>query len=114
MVETTSARGSRRIQAADFCTGVKQNALRPGQLIAAVLLRHAGPQQFCKVGTRNAMVIAVASFAVRNRPGPAAGRHRDRVGGAHPAARARRPRSWPACSPGAGCGSARRNWPIRN
>ena len=52
-----------------FCTGVKRNALRPGELIAAVLLRPApGPQQFCKVGTRNAMVIAVASFAVELDP----------------------------------------------
>jgi CO/xanthine dehydrogenase FAD-binding subunit len=69
VVETASAQGSRRIPAGDFCTGVKQNALRPGELIAAVLLRPApGPQQFCKVGTRNAMVIAVASFAVELDP----------------------------------------------
>ena len=35
----------------------------------AVLLRPArGPQQFCKVGTRNAMVIAVASVAVELDP----------------------------------------------
>jgi CO/xanthine dehydrogenase FAD-binding subunit len=48
---------------------VKRNGLRPGELIAAVLLRPApGPQQFCKVGTRNAMVIAVASFAVELDP----------------------------------------------
>jgi len=69
VVETASAQGSRRIPAGDFCTGVRQNALRPGELIAAVLLRPApGPQQFCKVGTRNAMVIAVASFAVEVDP----------------------------------------------
>jgi CO/xanthine dehydrogenase FAD-binding subunit len=69
VVETASAQGPRRIPAGEFCTGVKQNALRPGELIAAVLLPPApGPQQFCKVGTRNAMVIAVASFAVELDP----------------------------------------------
>jgi len=69
VVETASMQGSRRIPAEEFCTGVKRNALRPGELIAAVLLPPApGPQQFCKVGTRNAMVIAVASFAVELDP----------------------------------------------
>ncbi len=69
VVETASVQGGRQIPAEEFCTGVKRNALRPGELIAAVLLRPApGPQQFCKVGTRNAMVIAVASFAVELDP----------------------------------------------
>ncbi len=37
----------------------------PHELIAAFLVEPAkGAQQFCKVGTRNAMVIAVCSFAV--------------------------------------------------
>src|SRR5437879_671745 len=40
-------------------------ALRPDELIAAVHVPPAaGPQQFAKVGTRNAMVIAVVSFAL--------------------------------------------------
>jgi CO/xanthine dehydrogenase FAD-binding subunit len=69
VVEIASVQGARQIPAEEFCTGVKRNALRPGELIAAVLLRAApGPQQFCKVGTRNAMVIAVASFAVELDP----------------------------------------------
>ncbi len=60
----SSGRGVRRIPAADFYTGVKRNALAPDELIAAVLVPAAtGPQQFCKVGTRNAMVIAVSAFA---------------------------------------------------
>src|SRR5579875_2050605 len=69
VVEAASSRGSRRIPIGDFYTGVKQNALRPGELITSVLVPAApGPQQFCKIGTRNAMVIAVASFALELDP----------------------------------------------
>jgi CO/xanthine dehydrogenase FAD-binding subunit len=64
-VECASVRGARRIPLGDFVTGVKRNALEPDELIAAVLIAPAGgPQQFSKVGTRNAMVIAVSAFAV--------------------------------------------------
>lgn len=64
-IEVASVRGIRTIPAADFYTGVKQNALAPDELIAAVLIPPAaGPQQFSKIGTRNAMVIAVASFCL--------------------------------------------------
>jgi CO/xanthine dehydrogenase FAD-binding subunit len=64
-VEVASAAGRRRIPVRDFCVGPKRNALRPDELIAAFWARPAaGPQQFAKVGTRNAMVIAVASFAL--------------------------------------------------
>ena len=64
-VEVASVRGSRTIPAADFFTGVKRNALAADELIAAVLIpAAAGPQQFSKIGTRNAMVIAVASFCI--------------------------------------------------
>src|SRR2546425_11244956 len=39
--------------------------MRRDELIAAFLVEPApGPQQFSKVGTRNAMVIAVCSFAL--------------------------------------------------
>jgi CO/xanthine dehydrogenase FAD-binding subunit len=70
VVEVASAaRGSRRIPVADFYTGVKRNALAPDELIAAVLVPTAtGPQQFAKIGTRNAMVIAVTAFAVALHP----------------------------------------------
>ena len=65
----SAARGSRRIPVADFYTGVKRNALEPDELIAAVLIPSAaGPQQFCKIGTRNAMVIAVSAFACALHP----------------------------------------------
>jgi CO/xanthine dehydrogenase FAD-binding subunit len=65
----SAARGIRQIPAAEFYTGVKRNALEPDELIAAVLIPSAsGPQQFCKVGTRNAMVIAVSAFACALHP----------------------------------------------
>jgi CO/xanthine dehydrogenase FAD-binding subunit len=65
VVEVASVRGVRRIAAADFFTGPKRSALAPDELIAAFLVPPAaGAQQFAKVGTRNAMVIAVCSFAV--------------------------------------------------
>jgi CO/xanthine dehydrogenase FAD-binding subunit len=70
VVEVASAaRGVRRIPAAEFYTGVKRNALAADELIAAVLVPTAtGPQQFCKVGARNAMVIAVSAFACALHP----------------------------------------------
>jgi CO/xanthine dehydrogenase FAD-binding subunit len=65
----SAARGARRIPVAEFYTGVKRNALEPDELIAAVLIPSAaGPQQFCKIGTRNAMVIAVSAFACALHP----------------------------------------------
>ncbi|MEU5691720.1 xanthine dehydrogenase family protein subunit M [Actinosynnema sp. NPDC020468] len=76
-VEVASTRGGRRIPIADFYLGVKRNALAPDELITAVRVPKTGaPQQFCKVGTRNAMVIAVCSFALALHP------ERRRVGAA--------------------------------
>jgi len=64
-VELASVRGTRRVPVGEFFTGPKRSVLAPDELIAAVLLEPApGPQQFAKVGTRNAMVIAVCSFAL--------------------------------------------------
>jgi CO/xanthine dehydrogenase FAD-binding subunit len=65
-VEVASAAGgSRRIPVEAFFTGPKQSALAAGELICAVHVPAAtGPQQLAKVGTRNAMVIAVCSFAL--------------------------------------------------
>jgi len=64
-VEVESVRGSRRVPVEDFITGPKRNTLAGDELIAAVWMPVAGgPQQFAKVGTRNAMVIAVCSFAL--------------------------------------------------
>ena len=68
-IEVASVRGVRRIPAAEFYTGVKRNALAPDELIAAILIAPAsGPQQFCKIGTRNAMVIAVSAFGLALHP----------------------------------------------
>src|ERR1051326_901973 len=65
LVELASTKGMRRVPVDEFFTGPKRNAARPDELIAAFLVAPAtGGQQFSKVGTRNAMVIAVCSFAV--------------------------------------------------
>jgi CO/xanthine dehydrogenase FAD-binding subunit len=65
VVELASSAGTRRLPAREFFTGPKRNAMRKDELIAAFLVAPAsGPQQFSKVGTRNAMVIAVCSFAL--------------------------------------------------
>ena len=65
VVELASSAGIRRIPARDFYVGPKKNAMRKDELIAAFLIEPSnGPQQFSKVGTRNAMVIAVCSFAL--------------------------------------------------
>jgi CO/xanthine dehydrogenase FAD-binding subunit len=49
----------------EFLVGPKRNALEPGELVVAVEIPPVrGPQEFLKVGTRNAMVISVASVAV--------------------------------------------------
>jgi CO/xanthine dehydrogenase FAD-binding subunit len=68
-VEVASARGTRSIPIAEFYTGVKRNALEPDELIAAVWITPpTGPQQFSKIGTRNAMVISVAAFGLALHP----------------------------------------------
>ncbi|MFF7729381.1 FAD binding domain-containing protein [Streptomyces sp. NPDC008001] len=68
-VEAESVRGTRLIPAEEFYTGVKRNALAPDELIRAVRIARAdGPQQFSKVGTRNAMVIAVCAFSLALHP----------------------------------------------
>jgi len=65
VVEVASVRGTRRLPVAEFVTGPKRTALEPDELITAFSLPPAaGPQQFAKVGTRNAMVIAVCSVSL--------------------------------------------------
>lgn len=64
-VRVASVRGSRAVPIDDFFVGLKKTALAEDELVTAVELPvAAGPQQFSKVGTRNAMVIAVCSFAL--------------------------------------------------
>ncbi|MEE1926862.1 xanthine dehydrogenase family protein subunit M [Streptomyces sp. TRM 70351] len=68
-IEAASVRGTRFIPAEEFFTGVKRNALAADELIRRVHIKKAtGPQQFSKVGTRNAMVIAVCAFSVALHP----------------------------------------------
>jgi len=77
LVELASPSGTRRVPVREFFTGPKRNAARGDELIAAFLIEPAtGPQTFSKVGTRNAMVIAVCSFALALD----AGRRRVRTG----------------------------------
>ena len=65
IVELASTAGIRRLPANEFFVGPKRSAMRKDELIRAFLVEPApGPQQFSKVGTRNAMVIAVCSFAL--------------------------------------------------
>jgi CO/xanthine dehydrogenase FAD-binding subunit len=68
-VEAESVRGTRLIAIDDFYVGVKRNSLQPDELIRAVRIPVAdGPQQFSKIGTRNAMVIAVCAFSFALHP----------------------------------------------
>jgi CO/xanthine dehydrogenase FAD-binding subunit len=69
VVEVASLRGSRRIPITGFFTGVKRNAMDADELIAAVHVPPpSGPQQYSKIGTRNAMVISVAAFGLALHP----------------------------------------------
>jgi CO/xanthine dehydrogenase FAD-binding subunit len=74
-VHLRSRRGARVVPFRAFMTGPKKNVRAPDELVTAVEWDDAGPAQvFMKVGTRNAMVIAVAGLAL------VADRARTRVG----------------------------------
>jgi CO/xanthine dehydrogenase FAD-binding subunit len=65
VVDVASIRGARDVPIDEFYLGVKKSALEPDELIRSVRVPlHTGPCHFAKIGTRNAMVIAVCSFAV--------------------------------------------------
>lgn len=60
-----SKAGERRVKFTEFLTGPKKNVRRADELVVAAEWEDAGPAQtFMKVGTRNAMVIAVAGLAL--------------------------------------------------
>ncbi len=64
-VEVTGPAGRRIVPLAEHVVGPKRTSLAAGEIICAVhvpILR--GPQEYLKVGTRNAMVISVAGVAV--------------------------------------------------
>lgn len=67
IVETRSVRnGPRSVPWNEFITGVKRNALLPGEIITAIRLPEEMPEwhEFGKVGVRNAMVISMVSACV--------------------------------------------------
>ncbi len=69
VVELTSVEGTRMVRAEDFYLGVKRHVGRRDELVTAVrLTAPTGPQQFSKIGTRNAMVISVAAFSLALHP----------------------------------------------
>jgi CO/xanthine dehydrogenase FAD-binding subunit len=64
-VELASASGRRTMALDHFLAGPKQTTLAAGELVTGVRIPVAtGPQEFLKIGVRNAMVIAVASCAL--------------------------------------------------
>jgi CO/xanthine dehydrogenase FAD-binding subunit len=68
-IELASTEGTRRVPVTDFIKGPKRNNMRPNELIAAFHIPEAeGPQQYSKIGTRNAMVIAACSFGLALHP----------------------------------------------
>jgi len=68
-VEVASSDGTRRVPVTEFITGPKRNILEPNELIAAFYIPEAeGPQQYSKIGTRNAMVIAVCAVGLALHP----------------------------------------------
>ena len=74
-VHLRSKRGARVVPFSAFMTGPKKNVRASDELVAVVEWDDAGPAQvFMKVGTRNAMVIAVAGLAL------VADRARKRIG----------------------------------
>ena len=65
-VELGSASGCRDLALADFILGPRRTALRPGELLAAVLIPqpgHGARGAFLKAGARRYMVISIASAA---------------------------------------------------
>ena len=66
VVLVRSSGGTRTVAWNDFLTGVKQTSREPGELIlGARWAPPRGPGSFSKIGTRNAMVIAVAGLCLQ-------------------------------------------------
>ena len=62
-IEVESVRGARLIAIDDFYVGPKRNSLDDDELIRAIHIPVAtGPQQFAKIGQRNAMVLSLTPF----------------------------------------------------
>jgi CO/xanthine dehydrogenase FAD-binding subunit len=64
-VVVASRNGERTVPLREFITGVKRTVLQPGEIITRIRVpRLDGPQEFLKVGTRNAMVISICCAAL--------------------------------------------------
>jgi CO/xanthine dehydrogenase FAD-binding subunit len=60
-----SREGERRVPFSGFMFGPRKSERKPGEVVHSIEWEEAGPAQaFLKAGTRNAMVIAVASLAL--------------------------------------------------
>ncbi len=65
VVCASASAGRREVSVHDFLVGPKRSALAAGELVVAVRVPVlSGPQEFLKVGTRNAMVISIAGVAL--------------------------------------------------
>jgi CO/xanthine dehydrogenase FAD-binding subunit len=68
-VQVASTEGVRLVPVSEFIAGPKRNALKENELISAFYIPEAeGPQQYSKIGPRNAMVIAICSFGLALHP----------------------------------------------
>ncbi len=64
-IEIASVSGRRSVALGDFLVGPGRNALELDEMVVSVRVTPTGARQtFMKIGTRNAMVIAVCSLAV--------------------------------------------------
>jgi CO/xanthine dehydrogenase FAD-binding subunit len=64
-VEVAGRAGMRVVPVREFFDGPKRSVLQAGELVVSVRVPvRRGPQDYFKVGVRNAMVIAVASLAI--------------------------------------------------
>ena len=64
-VTVSSTRGDRVVPIQELIVGPKRTTLAPDELIVSISIPVSkGPQEFLKIGVRNAMVIAVASVAL--------------------------------------------------
>jgi CO/xanthine dehydrogenase FAD-binding subunit len=65
-VELASAAGRRRLPLAGFLTGPRRTALRPDEILTAVVVPEAaGRSAFLKLGARRHLVISIAMVAAR-------------------------------------------------
>jgi CO/xanthine dehydrogenase FAD-binding subunit len=65
-VEIADSAGQRSVALADFVLGNRKTALRPGELLTAVLVpkpAHAARSQFLKLGAREYLVVSIAMAA---------------------------------------------------